>query len=70
MVEGIAELQAVGKHADIETSADFGKGFARKMMNKYQHYVVHIVFDTYIAESNQEYHEVTEVLGRLHQNIK
>ena len=52
VVDGMAELQAMDKHAEIKTCADLGKVFTMKMMNKYQHYdEVHIVFDTYRAES-------------------
>jgi len=52
IVDGMAELQALEKSADIKTCADLSRSFSSKMMNKFQQYdEVHIVFDTYKTES-------------------
>jgi hypothetical protein len=52
IVDGMAKVQAIEKSGDIKTCADLGRSFSSKMMNKYQQYdEVHIVFDTYNAES-------------------
>ena len=53
IVDGMAELQALDKKADITTCEDLGRAFTSKMNNKYQHYdEVHIVFDdSYNADS-------------------
>jgi len=71
-VNGMAEVQAIEKHADIKTCADLGKAFTLKMMYKYQQYdEMHIVIDIR-TELNQSRisRKVSEDLVRLQRNIR